>query len=141
MAAARPDARAHAPLDRAHQRAVVEERDVLLPGQPHQRAQGPVSGEVEHPPRGDGVGAHGVHTACSHGRKVSLHGIGRWKLVPLLVGPEGAVGNATQQQLLLPGVQELAAHRRSQQLCPVVRLRESDDHRRTVASVRPFHDR
>ena len=86
---------------------------MLLPRQADHDAQAVLRGEVEQPERRRRVGAHGVDPAGRHLREVLRHALEVGELLPVLVGPERAVGDAADVELLVAGVQELARRARS----------------------------
>ncbi len=98
----------HAADDVAHARAIVEERDVLLPREAAEHAQAVAARGVEQPARRRGVEAQRVEPAGADAREVAL---GRDRGVRLAVGPgrKRPVGDAAQEQLLAAGVQEAPA--------------------------------
>ena len=74
MPGAGADALAHALLDRADAVGVVEERDVLLPGNPDHHVQVVLKGEVEEPARRHRAGPDGVQARGGHLLEVARHG-------------------------------------------------------------------
>ena len=94
--------------DAAAEVGVVEERDVLRPGQADHHAQPVARGLVEHPGSGHGVGADGVEARFPHPREVRRDDVGRGELVARGVGCEGAVRDALDEKPITPERQELA---------------------------------
>ena len=99
-------------LDRSAARPrYVEERDVLLPGQPDHHEQAVALRRVEQPARRHRVDAHGVDARGRHRREVAIDDLGA-RVVAVRVGPERPVGHALDLELLVPGIQKLAGDAR-----------------------------
>jgi hypothetical protein len=130
VTAARAHARADALLDGSHESAIVQEGDVLLPGEPDQHAQVVLGRGVEQPLGRHGVRAHGVDPARRHGGEVGAHHVGRREQAGVVAATEGAVGDAAQQQLLVPREEELAAHAQAIQCRPAALRRGCGSQRR-----------
>ena len=80
--------------DGALQAAIVEERDVLRPGQPHHDPQTMACGLVQEVASGWRVGAHRVDPEARDETKVLSDLRQRWELITLGIGRKGAVGDA-----------------------------------------------
>jgi hypothetical protein len=103
------DLLADALLDGARRRAVVEERDVLLPRQAGHDEQPVLGGLVEEPPRWRRVGPDRVDAGLAHRPEVAGdHGRGG-ELGPVGARCEGPVGDPADLQLAVPAVQEASA--------------------------------
>ena len=94
--------------DAAAEIRVVEEREVLRPGQPHHHAQAVPRRRVEEAGIGRRVGADGVQPRFPHAREVVRDGCRRRELAPRRVGCEGAVGDALDEEAVAPCREELA---------------------------------
>src|SRR5690606_11553630 len=88
-----------APDDVVGPPAVLQEGDVLLPGQPGHDAQAAGGGQVEQPERGRGVSPHAVKAGFAHRREVLLDDLPRGELQPVLVRAKRAVGDALDVEL------------------------------------------
>src|SRR5262245_22422255 len=99
---------AHARFDRAGARRVVEEGDVLLPGQAHHHPKAVALGGIEEPARGDAVGADRVEAVRGDLAEVRLDDRAGADLLPGRLRAEGAVGGTAHPQLPIAVVQELA---------------------------------
>ena len=107
------DGAANALRDRLHPSALVEERDVLLPGQPDEHIEAVLGRLVEKPQRRRRVRAEGVDAHRRHRREVPSNAFRARELLTVVTRPERAVGNALHPQLLATDGQELAAHARA----------------------------
>ena len=94
--------------DAAAEVGVVEERDVLRPGQADHHAQPVTRGRVEEVRVGRGVGADGVQAGFAHLGEVVRDDGGGWELASRRVRREGAVGDALDGEAPVPDGQELA---------------------------------
>jgi hypothetical protein len=109
MAGGGADAVANALLDAAPDAAVVEERDVLLPGEADHHPQ-PVRGrQVEEPPLGDGVEPHRVDAVLGHAREVARRGVRVVEVVMRTARAERPVRHPAHLELLAARDEELAA--------------------------------
>jgi hypothetical protein len=109
MSCAGGHTRAHAVLDCAGQPDVVEEGDVLLPGDANHHPQAVPVRRMQQPPRWHGVRADGVETLTGDARQVAVHGVVVVELAGVGVGPEGAVGDSTDPERLSRDRDPLAA--------------------------------
>ena len=82
-------------------RAVVEEGDVLLPGQADHHAESVALGQVEQPPGGYGVRADGVEAVGGDRGEVTLRPLAPAVLVAAGIGPEGAVRDSADPELFV----------------------------------------
>jgi hypothetical protein len=64
---------ANAGADRPHAARIVEERDVLLPGEAGHHQQAVSRRRVQDPGRRHGVGSDGIEAVCCHGVEVPLY--------------------------------------------------------------------
>jgi hypothetical protein len=101
------DAGLHATFDRAPPSAVLEERDVLLPGKSDHDPKTVLGREIEEPQRRGRVRANRIDAVVAHAREI-VRDDGRQRIVGA-VGPgrKGAVRDTAHVELLASGVQEL----------------------------------
>ncbi len=92
------DLRADVAADPAHQRAIVEERDVLRPRQSHHDPQTLARRGVEQLAARRRIGADGVDAERGHLAEVGRDLFEGWELVALSVGREGSVGDALDEE-------------------------------------------
>ena len=115
VARQRPHLAAHHLIDRSGAFAIIQKRHRTLHRQPRHDAQSLPLRRVQHPTRRRRVGPRGVHPIDCHLRKIPLHHLGRRKLLPFLIGPEGPIRHATHIEFLLPHIDKLPANPRSNQ--------------------------
>ena len=107
---ASPHALSDAALDDPGRFLVAQEGDVLRPRQPDHDPKAEPLGSVEKPAWRNRVGTNRVQAVGRDCRQVPLHGRGVVVLTTCRVGPEGAVGHAPDQELLVADVKKLAMH-------------------------------
>src|SRR3989442_22325 len=107
---ASPHALSDAALDDPGRFLVAQEGDVLRPRQPDHDPKAEPLGSVEKPAWRNRVGTNRVQAVGRDCRQVPLHGRGVVVLTTRPVGPEGAVGHAPDQELLVADVKKLAMH-------------------------------
>ena len=98
-------------LDLSPQLAVVEEGDVLRPGEPDHDAQAMPLGCVEQFTARRRVHPHGVDSQLRHETEVLLDLLERGELMTVGVGCEGAVGDPLDVEARVSRSQELAVDR------------------------------
>src|SRR5262249_6313439 len=106
--------------DRALQRTIVEERDVLRPWEADHDAQPFGRRGVEQIAVRRRVGANGVDAELRHLTEVGRDLPERWELITVVVRREGAVGDALDEKTIAV-VQRTAARIRLAQKFPVDR--------------------
>ena len=100
MAGQEADGVAHALADLARAAFVIEEGDVLLPGQADHDAQAILPRNVEQPARRRCIGANGVQPVGGDQGKVALHARAIVKFVAVFVRFKRSVGNALHPEFL-----------------------------------------
>jgi hypothetical protein len=113
MAGAGGHGRPHALDDRGRSATLVEEGDMVLPGQTYEDPDPVLRCQVEQPARRHGVRANGVEAGGSHGDEVGGDLFLCAVLMAPLVGCKGAIGHAAQPEALLADGQKLAVNSRA----------------------------
>ena len=103
-----PDARQQFGLDLSRDLSIVEERNVLRPGQTHHDAQSVASGYIEQVAPWRRIHPHGVDAERGHQTEVFVDLHDRGKLITLGVWCEGPVGDALDEKAIGTETQELA---------------------------------
>ena len=99
--------------DRAFQPAVVEEGDVLRPGEADHYAQPVPRGFVQQVESRRRVGADRVDAEIRHQAEVFGDAGARRKLITVGIGRKGAVGDAFDEEAVVAGAQELPVGRQA----------------------------
>ena len=107
MPGAAANRRAYAALDVAGSAEIVEEGNVLLPGNPGHDAQARLGGQIEQPDGRSGVDADCVDAVLGHGAEIALDDLWRRELGAVLAALEGAIGDALDVQFLTSREQKL----------------------------------
>src|SRR5207302_5477810 len=110
VAGAGPDACAYALLDRLDALRLVQEGHVLLPRQPYQDVEAVLVREVEQPAGWHRIGPDRVDAVRGHRGEVLGDRLEPGKVVSVLVGAEGPVGDTADVQFLAVEIDVLPAH-------------------------------
>ena len=98
---------ADAPDDVSPQPPIVEKRDVLRPRQSGHDTKTVIGRRIEHIGGRNGVGADGVDARSDHQREVAANVRPLRKLLPVVTGRKGAIGDAPHQEPFARDAQKL----------------------------------
>ena len=105
-----PDGRDDRLLDGGPDLGIVQELDMLHPGDAQEDADAVLQTEIQEPGGGIGVDANEVRSTLTDRGKVSGGLLPGPEFIPLGIGREGTVGHSLEEKLLLSLEEELRAH-------------------------------